>query len=509
VWQDFDIYLQMTAPNPSDGRASHLAKFLGAVLSGKKVVQSPSDGKHLFESICYEPDPTRCIEKLVASKTALDSLQRGFRFDVSPGFLNGPSVQLLKYIAHPSVKSLCSGQLLHAIIAVIIEPPTFWHALVQAQKNNTLNDEATCCLAWLLLELLMSPGLGPGNIRDTAESFTHEKTFINSSSFQARSIGQKIKNVLLVTAVATTYQHEHKPGGRHDNDFADFRQIAILPTADELMSTEKPFYRLASAVYEEQAENRPALHLDNQFRLLREDMLGELRTDLQTAIGQKSWTKKRRNLTLSNLSLQGLYCSSQKKQKPCGLALYCNSGISQLSGKSAADVKNFLKADMKFLKHDSFGCLLHDNEVIAFGNIERDEDLLCNKPPILVLRIPGSAAFGKALLAAKDGRNIRFVQVDIAMFAYQPILSCLQAMTELSLTNELLQCDTSNKIETPIPHLDMIAKGMLKHKGAGLQKVLGAPKEILLDDSQKASFLAGLSRKVSVIQGPPGKHANF
>jgi hypothetical protein len=497
----------MDIPDLSSARTTQLTKFLGAVLSGKRSVQRLKDGNLLLESICCEPDRSRCVEKLAASRTALESLQRSLRFDVSPAFLNGPSVQLLRYIADPSIKDLCSGQLLHAIIEIIVEPPTFWHALLQAQKNKTLNEDATCCLAWLLLELLMLPGFGPENVRDTAETFTHDRTFLNSSSFETRTFGQKIKDILLVTAVSTTYEHEYKPGGRHDNDFVDFRRIAILPTADELHSAEKPFYRLASAVNEAEAETRPAIHLDNQFRLLREDMLGELRTDLQTAIGQKSWKGKRRNLVLENLSLEGIYCGTPQKQKSCGLTLYCNSGIPQLLGKSAAEAKSYLKADPKFLKHDSFGCLLHNKEVVAFGNIERDEDLLSNTPPILVVRISDSTAFGKAMLAAQVGGNLRFIQVNIAMFAYQPILSSLQGMTELSLANELLQCDMSHETRLPIPSLATLVGIMMKHEGSDLQELLETPKEIILDDSQKASFVAGLSRRVSLIQGPPGKHA--
>jgi hypothetical protein len=488
----------------SDARSSHLARFLGAVLSGKRPVQSAGDGRLLLESICSEPDPTRCIEKLVASKTALKGLQQSFRFDVSPSFLNGPSVQLLKYIADPSVKALCSGQMLQAVIEVIVEPPTFWHALLQAQRNGTLNDDAVRCLAWLLLELLIAPDMGPENVRDTAESFTHQNTFLGSSSFDTRTIGQKIKNVLLVTGVSTSYHHEYKPGGRHDNDFADYREIAILPTADELQSTEKPFYRLSSAVNEVEAESRPALHLDNQFRLLREDFLNELRTDLQAVLGQNRGTGKRRNLVLTDLGLQGPYFGTQQKHKPCGLALYCNRAIPQLKGLSSMDVKSYLKANPRFLKHDSFGCLLNDNEVVAFGNVERDEDLLAQAPPILVLRIADSSAFSKALLAIKTGRNIRFVQVDTAIFAYQPILSCLQEMTEIPLAEELLQSDTWGEKEETLPHQRKIAERMMKHEGHDLQTLLDTPDEIMLDESQKTSFIAGLSSRLALIQGPPG-----
>ena len=50
-------------------------------------------------------------------------------------------------------------------------------------------------------------------------------------------------------------------GGRHNNDHADFRKIQIMPTIEELMSTEEPY--LPNFIETERAV------LDRQFRLLR------------------------------------------------------------------------------------------------------------------------------------------------------------------------------------------------------------------------------------------------
>ena len=41
---------------------------------------------------------------------------------------------------------------------------------------------------------------------------------------------------------------EAKPGGRHDNDHADHREISIMPTADELLSKDRPFFRTADFI---------------------------------------------------------------------------------------------------------------------------------------------------------------------------------------------------------------------------------------------------------------------
>ena len=78
-------------------------------------------------------------------------------------------------------------------------------------------------------------------------------------------------NTDIVTAEYTP--DPHGPGGRHDNDFADIRKIAILPTSDELASSgSDPFLSLASEI--EPSLRLPdglTFHVDRQFRLLRED----------------------------------------------------------------------------------------------------------------------------------------------------------------------------------------------------------------------------------------------
>ena len=60
-------------------------------------------------------------------------------------------------------------------------------------------------------------------------------------------------------------------GGRHNNDFKDFRDIAIIPTVEEFTCTKDP--HLPKPLPASEA-NSAARLLDRQFRLLREDMIG-------------------------------------------------------------------------------------------------------------------------------------------------------------------------------------------------------------------------------------------
>ena len=59
------------------------------------------------------------------------------------------------------------------------------------------------------------------------------------------------------------------PGGRHDNDFADFRSVSIIPTIDEFLCPADPY--LPKATSEPMTASKL---LDRHFRLLREDILG-------------------------------------------------------------------------------------------------------------------------------------------------------------------------------------------------------------------------------------------
>jgi hypothetical protein len=66
------------------------------------------------------------------------------------------------------------------------------------------------------------------------------------------------------------------PGGRHDNDFEDFRKVTVLPTAGELLCSEASFVPQNIPVNCENLQS----YLDMEFRLLREDLVRPLQTGL-------------------------------------------------------------------------------------------------------------------------------------------------------------------------------------------------------------------------------------
>jgi hypothetical protein len=192
---------------------------------------------------------------------------------------------------------------------------------------------------------------------ETAKSVTNSGSFLTSSSHGTRILDYKIQHFLRAKASSMNANPDNAgPGGRHDNDFVDYRKAAIFPTTDEFMSDTQPFYRQAKEMAQAEPEDRVGIYLDNQFRLLREDMLAELRDDVRIATGKKKG--RRSPVTLQRLSLAGTECGESRKWKPCALKLHCGLGMERFEKMATAERKTFLKNNLRSRKHQSFGCLL-------------------------------------------------------------------------------------------------------------------------------------------------------
>ncbi|KAL9110261.1 MAG: hypothetical protein Q9227_005168 [Pyrenula ochraceoflavens] len=497
-------------------RSARLSRLFDLVLRGRKALHNASDGNLFLESICDQTDHSKCIERLVANPDGMNSLRKALRFDSeSAAFLNGVGSSFIRYLAEdPSVKELLGGSLLQRVLTVVVDPPTYWNPLINSHNSGLLNQHAEYGLAWLISELLSWSNATnqPTNLYDIAEqkvTDTHKFSFLKSSSPETRAIGHKI------AACLRNASKEHEgagqgPGGRHDNDFPDFRQIAILPTADEIYSTERPFYRRSDAVEQVESHTRMTVHLDNQFRLLREDLLGELRNDLQIALGQKKG--KRSGYVARALSFEGIDCGSESRRKRCGLLLRCGVDFPQLKGLSSAQRKTFVKSNFNFLKDRTLGCLMDGTDIVAFATLDRDQDLLAKDPPVLNLQISEEGALSKAILASKISPNLQFVQVSTPVFAYEPILKCLQQKIDLPLGQDLLPEHQAITPQTSsLLSLRPVADDIESLRGRDLQPVLRTPagKAIKLDGSQSDSLRTGLVQALSLIQGPPGTGKSF
>ena len=476
---------------------------VGQICFGNRGIKNAADTHLLLEAICNEKDHQRCIERILGSSHALNALQSGLRFDLSTSFINQHLAAFLRYLSDPVVKELCNGQFLRNLLMIIIEPPTLWRALVTSAKGRLLGENALPAFAWLLFELVILSELYKSEILEDAQQILTSRLLHDSELHEVRTYGHKIQHVLETRCASMSFDQGSVAGGRHDNDFEDFRQIAIFPTADEFLSSEKPFYRRADTISEAKPENRVAMYLDNQFRLLREDMLAELREDLLVATGKKK--SRRQSFVLFGLSVVGLYSGEEKKRKPAALAIQCKSGLEQLKSRAPKERKKYLQDNRGFLKHQSFGCIIYDDTIVAFATLDRNEEALLKDPPVIMLHVLGDEPLRRALMALKLRHDLRFILVDTPIFAYEPILKCLQERVDLPLADKLLNIKAEGQIRQESLLPSSFSTTLSQSVDRNIGEILQTTKTIKLDQSQMASLIQGLTQPLSLIQGPPGK----
>lgn len=253
-------------------RAIQLKKFLGSIAFGKSSITNADRAKLFLEALCAQDDCVNCVKRLFAKQLSVDALRRALRLCTSINYINQSISVFLEYISDPAIKQISGGQFLQDILVIIAEPPTLWNALIVSHKNGSLNESATKGFAWLLWQLLLMPSHDNIEVMEIAKSVTDSGSLLESSSHATRVLGYKIQHFLKAKASSANSNPDNVgPGARHDNDFVDYRETAIFPTADEFMSDTQPFYRAAKEITQAEPENRVGIQLDNQFRLLRED----------------------------------------------------------------------------------------------------------------------------------------------------------------------------------------------------------------------------------------------
>lgn len=507
-----------------DQRADRLHKFFRRVLSDEQKIQTSQNAQHFLEAIRARQPATTCIEAILSSKSGLDALRDALRIGLSTSFLTSQTLPSLEYLSDPRIKSLADGQLLQKILHVVAEPPTLWKALVQLFRQGQIPEHLLAAFAWLSLELISLPpkaGLS-ASITDDIRALSEKGEFLKTQHHPTRELGYKIKCTLqLLRSPKQDRAPRNGPGGRHDNDHRDYRDIRIYPTTDEFLSTTPPYCLTAKEVLETNIEDRARVHLDNQFRLLREDMLAELRDDHQTAIGAKKG--KRSALVLGGLKPIGLSFGDEtnRRFRKCTMLLQCHEGLQLLEKKDADARKKFLADDKAFLKHQAFGVLCRGKEIFGFAFVDRDVDLLLRQPPVVSLQFTDSHGFGSALtaLALWDPVPAHFILVDTAVFAYEPVLVGLQKLTDVPLQDILINPSTHSAATTAATEASLTGVGgarvdylKLLQKTRGVEGSFKLPKlsnqtgTIMVDESQLAALICALTSPVSLIQGPPGKY---
>ena len=486
-------------------------RFLDAVLDGKRGVRNLNDARLLIAAICDEQDRVKCMGKLCSKENGFMAARQALLIDLSSSSLNGQVAQFVLYFATESLGQVAGGRVLCDLLSAILKPDLLWNAYKTAAANHDLTEDGFHAFASLVSQLLFllppsSEFASQLDLKSTARRLVDSKQLHRSESADVRRLAYKIEEAVRSSSLPDNVSEAaYKPGGRHDNDFADFRKISIFPTKDELLAEEPPYILPSADVLRTNAGARVAIHLDNQFRLLREDMLAELRDDLKQSLNTKA--AKRSGLHLRSMQLSGVNCGLGTKLKPATIAVRCfDTTFRKLPAHEDAR-KKYLAENKAFVKHGLFGCILACGQVVAFGTIDREEELLAKTPPVLLLRLTGEAAVRTALLTLKLKRphEIDFVAVDTPYFAYEPVLRCLQHMPSLPLADVILGLKEHDPTASSPYTLEELATRIRSLEGQDISTIIGTSQSIRLDHAQTESLAAGLTQAVCQIQGPPGE----
>jgi hypothetical protein len=493
-----------------------------AITEGKMRIQASNDAKNFldgFTILCQKKSSSFAVEIVISrGETALDAVRAAVRNSLSHVFLSSSTLPFIAQLAAPDVETLSSGDFLSRIILEIVYPPTFWNGLVSTHAAGQLSETSIETFAWLCLQVI--------NIRrddgelshhiDNIEGIVLNGSFDRAASHKTRVYHCRIKKILasLRSNGPTQGPGGSTPGGRHDNDFADFREISLLPTNDELLSKERPFLPRLEDVF--QSPNVCSeMYLDWMFRLLREEMLAELRDDLKLAQDDE---KKTKPLILTDLYYAGYNSGTQGKAQLrsslCSIYVSSEGGLEFLTNMESSKARKYLKENPRYLRHQSLAVLYRGMDVVSFGSLIRKEDDLIKHPPILTIQFEEATAFRKSMqcLMGPERSELRLIFVNTAMFAFEPILKRLQQMRELPLDTHLLTPkDAGNTLELPANLHEYIAqwKSALQNGKSVKIPTKSTKKSIEVRDAQLESLINGLTNPVALIQGPPGTGKSF
>ena len=487
-----------------DSRNPRLKKIFDDVVSGEKQL-ADSLVPHFIQSISTHPDPAACLHTLVTSERGLKAIQIAVCSNLSTETLNGDVADLLAYLRDSKLEYLGGGDTLQQLLRALVDSPGFWNSLVSAFSTGQLQQSAGRSFSWLLLQLVLLPPELAEKYRNTASGPYIVQTLLRSPDPETRSNARKINHIISLYPDDKTVPTDwpEAPGWRHDNDPYTYRKISILPTPDEITSTERPYLRTVDEIDDLNLTSPIEMckvHVENQFRLLREDLVHDTRENVQVALGNKRG--KRIGDVISGLTLTNIYTEEKSKW---GLKFTCSADLPFFSSAiEYEDRVDRLEKERNYLRHGSFACILSGNEIIAFVTIIRDVHLLARNPPAIAVRLGGTATLKDTLSQLRRCSLVSLAQISTPLFAYEPVLRSLQAMRLIPFFLDGALLAKPHRPRAAPGDLSDIDQEDVSDFIRDLPTSTDTQNPITLDDAQMKAFICGLTQKVALIQGPPG-----
>ncbi|KAF7957199.1 hypothetical protein EAE96_002790 [Botrytis aclada] len=341
-------------------------------------------------------------------------------------------------------------------------------------------------------------------------------------------------------------------GARHDNDHASIDDIQILPTAREIASPRQEYLPLIDST-QSHLSGLAGL-LDRQFRLLREDTVGQLRDAVREEVTRLEHSNRKvpkthdgqqgvrkliyHNVRFSRMSVdrrKGLQVVAEFDQPP------------QINDKSTKQREEWWKGS-KLLQVDSLVCFVSSDGKIIFlcvcdpilpPRVRRDSNANDKTRPYDIPSLFREAKRASVLLslaeyktedavwisthiAASKSRQSLVEFPGVLLPSFQPTLQALQEMSrKLSLPfTEIVAPDLQASAAVVQPpayatkrgfsfNLDVLAGVPLTFKPGQAFDFAKLDVGSTLDEAQQFAVIRALSTRLALIQGPPGTGKSY
>ena len=344
-----------------------------------------------------------------------------------------------------------------------------------------------------------------------------------AASLQTVMTGNTAAPQCAVSLAGVMDEQAEAPGGRHDNDSVNFRNIRILPTRDEFACLDEPYLPKFDTDY----ALTDAQLLDRQFRLLREDMIGPAKADRNDPRKQQHdlFFNVRASRIMDGAPIFKNVAGGHKVKvsgasDPCICFNFTLPKWHRLNKMKKAEKEQYWERSRRSLPKDGLVCLLREDasgtwNPVRFGQIKRRE----------VVELSGEfPEIGVTFFSTKDMMETiqefaerqqtpptRLLVVSSSLFAYDPVLKGLQSMAAVPFADEILR-GQRHELGSTDDFPERRVASTLTSRGASNLATDYRPtiprlhqgKVDKLDPSQQHALDVSLSNRVALIQGPPG-----
>jgi hypothetical protein len=265
----------------------------------------------------------------------------------------------------------------------------------------------------------------------------------------------------------------------------DFREISVYPSALELLSTNQCFLRrnVVEGPYKDVDH-----YLDVQFRLLREDFVGPLRTGI-TSYQSRDHLRDKKRIENVKIHKKVRFLNPETVSEQYCLRLRFDFAQKKKQSFKYENSRRFMFGSLLCFTKDNF-------RSIIFGKVSerKIEDL--EKGELIV-------GFDKNVVVAYNA-DYQMVECSVYFEPYFHVLNALKNMSVDSFPMEKYIIHVDSSVQPPeyltIPEREYLIRGMR------FLPLTNWPNTNFynLNESQLQAFKAALTQEFCIIQGPPG-----